>query len=581
MIRSRRDRCTVVWYQWANEIGDDASVFGVTMPNLAGLSESRSYNISDHIVECAFNKNLGDGAGTFEIVLKNTVEWSRFLKAGSWLTIYMNSKGLGADTSKQSPKDLLAEKIPESIKKAAKLGGFNLNSAAPLPPGPTRKELQSLKDSLRGICLIERVALQSFVGGDGEIDYNYVVTGKDLGVVLEETELWFNFFHYQESAFKALASNFLGQTSRNLTSLMDTWFDAFFKPESIFGDQEQLGKSLALSLKQWLLPKKLLTDLGLRFVGEGYFGDIVGIKDFQSTLFENNKPDPLAGLQGTAWGKLKELSQPEFHELFLEVDGGAPRVVFRPIPWGIDKSNYPNLAKYVTAYKDLAGNAVTSVLETAFNVLPGSTNAAPRGSSLELGVQDLIDFDVGPDFHQRYNHFLVDSNAASAQQNNAISLFQKEERLSSPFPFRNTNSIKRHGLRTMHLTIRSYLANKNSFSTGAFRDQPDKQFLLEANELIKDYWGQAGDFLSGTIIMKGRGDVKLGKVLITGEEILGIGAHQFYIEGYEDRFTVDSDGATDWQQVLTVTRGIERADLATNSGFKRKSSRQPKGSFVK
>lgn len=598
--KDRVDQCKVVWYQWANEVRDDGSEYGQITPNLNLLGESRPYDISNHVIDVVFSKGLGQGAGSFTMTLSDSLDWKRFMKSGEWAVLMLTPDGdlplpqeppptsgeskLGVPSVVQSPG---AASDPNSFLVGNALKG---NPIPSLPTGPSTDTFKKYRPRVRALLYIQRVAIKGTIidAATGAKEITYTVTGKDFGVCMEETELWFNFFQMSSSDFGILVSSKYKQAGRNLQALMDLWFNVFLRPDSLFpNDPLQAEKALA-ALKQWLLPKTMLDNLGMEFEGNSFFGNIKGLREFHETLFENNIEDPLSGTEGFCWNKLKELSQPEFHEFFTETtEEGKPRIYFRPIPWSISQEKYPNISKNVLKYSDLAKDSTPTLdfVGTTIGGLGDLTNSTATGGLLpkdqfrqihriNLGAVDILDYDIGPDIHAKYNQFLIDSSVNSALQNNAIVLFQKNQKVAKPFPFRNENSIKRHGFRPMNMNIKAYLTNTDNIQFGPFKTEPNVQFLLETNEVMKDYWGQAGFFESGSFALNGLQEVKLGKVFVTEDtaDLPGISNMIFYIEAYTDHFSVGQNGVGIWNQSVLVSRGIELKDLETNSDFNQKEA---------
>jgi hypothetical protein len=578
-IKSRVDQAKVIWYPWAKVQEGDARDFQKPTKNVSELSEASAYDISQHVVDLSFNKVLGEASGAFSLTLPNSFDWSRHMKPGEWLTIYLTSEG-----------DL---PVPKS-------NAAGLRQPADLPEAPPN--LKSLGNKLRGVCLIQRVSIKSTVSEDGLVEIEYEVSGKDFGVCLEEVDLWFNFTVAEEGKLKAVASQFFqlnGDTSvRNITNLMHTYFRAFFQPSKFFGGGNGQPGTLGEAQQQWLLPKRMLTDMGLSVSGDSYFGNIENLLEFHKTLFENNLNNPISGLgMGSAWARMKELSQPEFHELFSEVeDDGSLKIHFRPIPWAINKEAYPNIGKNMMFYKDLAKEAGeqggSKVLDGVKNISgffrnplekaskSNSTQNFRKNHRVSISSSDIFSFDVGPDFHSRYNHFLITVNNLGQRQLSFLYSENFKDKSFFKVPFRNDGSIKRHGLRARHFDIMSYLTQTSGIEQRVFED-PNQEFMLEVNEVMRDFWGQAGDFYSGTFNLVGRNDVKIGKVLVTDSSVRGVANFVFYIESYTDRFVVSDDGVGEWTQTVAVTRGAELEDLEKRSGFKDKQPIERVGSFVK
>lgn len=590
----RVDQCKLLWYQWSNELSTDTkNAFGIgsltsVSASSTDLGASRSYDISNHIDTWTYSKDMGGASGSFQFTLANSFDWPRFMRPGQWIVALLCGDGNlpmpeevnGGVNTLSLPGIGLSG--PPSPKAVSNLIGLTSGTSSvlpvpelPLPKGPSATYLASKKQYIRCIGIIQRVGIKSSTNADKTVEVTFSITGKDFGTIYEETELWFNANNADGAAFTAAINSISQQFVRNLGNLLDKWHDIFLNPGSVLSSS--LSNNKAFFPQQWVVPTKLVNDLSLNMNSNslGYFGEISDLKEFSATIFENPDPNPLSGLQGLCWDRLKSLSQPEFHELFTELsDNGNPRLYFRPIPWALDKSGYPTIGKNMLSYKDLTSNqSLSSPKETILN--PGSTLASLPSFSLSADLDPLSNitaptsderlihsvyvssveiesYDVGPDYHSRYNFFLVDSMSSMFDQTNAFAL---TSHLATPFPFRDESDIKRYGFKPKFINLTSF----NITNSKLFSNTPAAQFMIEANALIKDFYGNAEDFYSGTMsVAAGRNDVKLGKVLVTDDTFQGIPEFVFYIEGYNDVFSVNGDGTASWTQSLTLTRGMQK-----------------------
>ncbi len=586
----RVDQAKIIWYQWEKELATDSkNAFGVSSPfpisaSSTDLAKSRSYDISNHIESVTFTKAMDGGAGAFQLTLHNSFDWPRFMRPGQWLIIALtgdgdlpmpeetsggvNSKalpGLGSLTSAVAAAgNLVSSIIPGTA-------AMSPVPELPLPKGPDSSKFSNIKKRMRCLGIIQRVGIRSVTNMDRTIETSFVITGKDFGAIYEDSELWFNANNADGATFTAAINSFTEQFTKNLSDLLDKWHDIFVNPNSVL--KKNLTSVKSFFPEQWVLPDRLVKDLALPMKqgGHGYFGDISNLKEFNATVFENPDPNPLAGLQGRCWEKLKGLSQPEFHELFTELgDNGNPKLYFRPIPWALDKSRYPVMGKLMFNYKDLASPG-----EVAPPV-PVGTNAAsfaslldidnvsklstPQGDtrtihSVYVSAAEVDSYDIGADYHSRANFFLVDSMKTMFDQTNAFALQQKS---LTPFPLRDESDIKRHGFKPRFASLNSF----NITNAQLFGNSPTAAFMLESNELLKDFYANAEDFYTGTMnLTAAKNSIKLGKVLVTDNSFQGISEMMFYIEGYTDTFTINLDGTGSWTQTLVLTRGLQKTVL--------------------
>lgn len=411
------------------------------------------------------------------------------------------------------------------------------------------KNRQSEAKKIRCVGYIERVGVRLSATESKALDVGFTVTGRDIGIIYEETNIWHNLFAYDKIMLDSTAQtslNVLGNVRINVA--LKVVHDLFYFPANIPGAKPNDNGSLLSIGLQWLLPKPMLLDLGfnLSALTRGtYWGALPGVFDTvdkggdiypSGAGIAVDKPGDY--LSGNAWEQLKRLSVPPFHELFCETrDNGQPRLVFRPIPWGIDDSDYPTNSQYITQYKDLP-------------------------HVVKVPAVHLYDTDLGEDDHSRYNSFLATVSTTLIGIENNVALLKDEG-----YPNNNTASIKRHGFRPMHVTVDSIVKNEELANGSA-----DKSQLVEFNAILYDYWNQAVFAESGTIEKWGTNNVKIGKPLEFENDVPYVSTKRYYIEGYTDTFTVDENRNTRWDQQVNLTRGFEKQDLRSKKGFSNRNT---------
>lgn len=496
--------CRIIVYRWKQQNLTN------TGTSNSKLSATQSVDISSQIMTCSFNKSLSSPSGTFTFTVGNSLDsakypeykdWKDFIKPGTWCAIYMTQDG-----------DLYPNK---------EIGD-------PVYPANPEK--------LRCIGYIERVAIKTELNDKGGFDATFEFTGRDFGVIYEETTIWHNLFKYEETALNAIAGSQLNVAgNKTLDKVIRTVHDLFYAPAKLkftglFKDQD---KSLTELAKQWLMPSQLLNDIGMSFRGDSFYGNVDNVLDFYETTATIPVSQPLDYLSGNAWEKLRELSIPSFHELFAETDlDGSMKLTFRPIPWAIDKKKYPKAGSKIELFKNLS----------------------PRST---IPAVDILEFNLGEDNHNRKNHFLVTV---------ATSLYKVEDNISplsgSRFPYQVTDSVKRHGFRPIHVQVNSLTLNE-MLNDG----KADKPKLVEYNEILFDYWNNAVFFESGQLDKFGSNDIKIGKTLQFEKDVPYVTDKIFYIEEYTDDYIVMENGASEWTQTIKLTRGAEEYDLNAIKNF--------------
>lgn len=501
-VKSLNPQCKVVLYPWKlstsrildSELGYDTILRGV---NDSSLAETSSLDISSQIINFNYVKTMDAPCGTFNFSLangeKSVGDWKQIIQRGTWVVIYL-----------------------------AQDGSLNIRSEV----GPARR-IEGEQKYVRCVGYVDRVSVASSMADSGAYDVTFNVSGRDFGVVYEDTTIWHNLFQFDEIILKSLTDaslNVMGTTS--LTEVIKTIHNLFFNPEGLPGAKVNDNKSLTSIALQWLLPSKLISDLGMRnHYNDSYWGRLntLRLSETKATLSVEH---PTSFLTGNAWEQLKRLSSPAFHELFTELDDeGHPTLVFRPIPFGMNKSKYPLVGKHITLYKNL--------------------------EALDLKAIDVVEFDLGEDGHSRYNSFLATVETSLISPEDNISYLSGQG-----FPKFVQSSIKRHGFRPMHVTADNIVKDAlNAVGSGT------PVLLKEFNEVLMDYWAYAAQAESGYFNLVGRNDIKVGKCLLTSKDVPYAGGKRFYIEGYTDSFTVEESGAATWMQQVEVTRGFSEDAL--------------------
>lgn len=518
IVKHTNAQCKVMVYPWKFGLGD---------PDLSDrlLCEASRLDISSQVTHVSFQKSMGSPAGTFSLSLTSspgigTDDWKDILKRGYWCVIYMaNDGGL---------------KINPNV-------GRNL-----------AKNRRAETKYIRGICYIEVVKVKGSTGENKEIDFSYEVSGKDFGVVYEESNVWHNMFKFDQIMLQSVRDTQMNVTGNvRIHTAIDLVHDLFFFPSNIKGAKVDDRNSLVDIGLQWLLPKEMLLDLGYNMtqLQKGtYWGNIPGVKDISQTGFGIAIDRPTDYLSGNPWEQLKRLCQPQLHELFTETrDNGQPRMVFRPIPWGISQKRYPKNSKYIKKYIN-----IPEVVK-----VPGA---------------DLIDFDLNEEDHSRYNSFLATVSTTLQSTENNTSLLSQTE-----FPKHNRASIRRHGFRPMHVTVDSIVKNEQLANGVA-----DFELLKEANYIMYDYWNPAIFAECGSIVKIGSNDVKIGKCLKFQNDVPYMNKKRYYIESYSDTYTIDDQARAIWIQDVTLTRGFDERDLVAGTGFgSRRTSFTAPGEYTK
>jgi len=355
------------------------------------------------------------------------------------------------------------------------------------------------------------------------------------GMVYEETEIWHNQILFDKNLLES-SNNFLNsQQIKTVDGLLDTLHRLFYSPSDLINRPLENDSLTSLAL-QWLLPSKLFTVLGVRLSGgkRPYYGNIPGLLKFDKTVASFPVENPLSLLNGIAWDRLKAHSLDPFHELFAELDDdGLPKLNFRMLPWKLFNTNrkFPTLNPTIKKF--------------------GTTG------KVKLDTVDIVDWDLGEDNHTRFNAYLTTVITNQTTIQTSLEMLGDNDPKTG-FPRLLQNGIRRHGLRLLYREMNALV--------DLGQEKADSKLLREFNEFAVELWARSHDYESGTMSIVGNNGIRLGKCIETAKGAPYNSEKIFYIEGYEDSFVVEENGAGYWSQSLFLSRGIEKAvlDKASN-----------------
>jgi len=519
-IKNLTPQCKIVIYNWdERDPGKDSSE--------DALSKSSRLDVSSQLLSFSYSKNMNGPSGAFTFTLSNSPgngsqDWKDLIARGSWCLIYLTQDG-----------------------------DLTLNPDV----GPPLKEVKPEKEAAKIRCVgfIDRVSVRSELSEKGAFDIVYEISGRDFGVVYEDSISWNNIFAFDKILLDSVRGSKLDVLGAvTIDKALGVMHDLLLYPANLPNTDRNSRNSLLSIGLQWLMPYELVSDLGMEVTSETYWGALPETTDFGTTEATLAISSPTDYLFGGVWQNLKRMSVPELHELFTETsDEGKPRLVFRPIPFGIDNSNYPTQSQHAVLYKDL---------EPVVNI--------PAVS--------VYGFDVGEDNHSRYNSFLVTLSTSLINMSDNVSNLK-----GSGFPNHQFGSIRRYGFRPMHIVAHSLVRGKSKLDGVS-----DAVLHREFNHVLQDYWENAIYAESGTARIVGTNEVKIGKAMTFGVGTPYVSDKRYYIEGYTDTFIVEENGARTWDATLFLTRGFEEDDLIANDvshfsrrkeGFARSGEYTPSG----
>lgn len=507
--RTNSDQCQVVIFDWDVESSEDVSE--------RELSQATAFDVSNYIDSVSISKSLANPAGQFNITLKNDRDWKDVISKGSWLIIYMDSEAQLAVPSR-------LDRNRVNLKRGHKVDAINIS------------ELKRQTDKIRLIGYVDTVRAQGVTGKErGDFDVNFVVSGRNYGVVYEETEIWHNQVLYDNTLLQTANAEINSNAIKTIDGLLKTLHTLFFAPDKLTKQPLKNG-SLTSTARQWLLPTQLFSALDIQPDGtESFYGNIPNIFNFGPTPATYPVESPTALLNGVAWTRLKAHSIEPYHELYVELDDkGLPKLNFRLMPWVVDRTA---VSKFSTIY----ANAGDSILF-----------GADESQIVPINDLDIQEWDIGEDNHTRYNLFWSTLNSSLVSRQTSNTMIGDNDPKTG-FPRILQNSVRRHGLRLLFSEVNANII------IGTEKADPD--LVRQFNEFALEMWNRSHEYESGTMTIIGNNSIRLGKLIKTEEDSAYNSDKLFYIEGFEETFQVDDKGVGTWDQSLFLTRGIERSVL--------------------
>ena len=301
--------------------------------------------------------------------------------------------------------------------------------------------LDNERPYVRFVGYIDRVAAVSSLSGTGAFDALIEITGKDHGCIYEKTDVWLDSTVGEKLSTKPLLQsvNMDGNT-RRLDRFIKKFHDLVYHPKLEPSMLKLLNAretdSLLTTGNQWILPAKLVSDLEIpmRNRNDGpRWGNLDVINNSRTLFWYFGTTVSEVYASANMWTKLKSLSCSVFNELFTEVDAkGIPQLIYRPIPFAINKSKYELLRGAFPYYVDLAKTKDSNVL---------------------IDRHELLGFNVGYDDASLSNSFKLELKTDLLGLKELTAYYVDSVRNKYNFPRHYKNSIVRHGLRRLHPTL--------------------------------------------------------------------------------------------------------------------------------
>lgn len=418
---------------------------------------------------------------SFEIRLLPTKNFKQLISPGDWMLIYLHDTA--TTKAANDPKEMDSKNI-------VMIGNVDRVSKS------FEKDKETDKTMLR-----------------------FVVSGRGIEKVFENTDIWFNPFLQKEKELDVLMRDAGLETTGNPSTIVKLLIDIFL------GKGANIGRSKTSDLSMWSIPQEMARIL--KSSGDARFYGILK-QEIESDLPGYGARLMLAvNSNGSLMDLMKRYSNEIINQLYFEdvrdSDGYVyPTVVLRPRPVNTPAFEKRNPAQLKGKFKTLQKLA--------------------KENSVEILQSEIIYEDLGKDDHAKFNMWWLNAH------NKLDSIMNGTENLKSYNPLIVSSSIKRDGLRRFEQTL--------DFSF----IQDTKSSGLSDVDLVSAFADQLYDFHfanhlydQGTIECTGVLEAELGKALIVkGNPAFPNAADKvYYIEGYEHTWNFPST----WRTTFTLTHG--------------------------
>lgn len=423
--------------------------------------------------------------GTFELQILPTKNWKQLISPGDWLMIYMFD---GAGTVQLSSQQNI------DTQNLIMLGNVDRTSRS------LEKDKETDKTMLR-----------------------FVVSGRGMGKVFENSDIWFNPYLQKEQTLDVLLRDAGLELTGNPSTMVKTLLDIFLGPGA------QLGKQKTTDLKAWQVPGALARAVGSANATAPKFYDI--LKQEITADLPGYKARQMLSVQSN--GSLMELLKRSANELvnelyFEEVRDGTgkayPTIVLKPRPTSTPafENRQPAILK----------GAVISLQTLA------------RTNFVEILQSEIVYEDMGKDDHTKFNLWWLDAD----NRLESIMNTQQENKGGASNPLLISSSIKRDGLRR-YQQMMDFSFVQDTKSSG----QSDTELFAATLDQLFDLHYANHLYESGTIECTGVLEAEIGKALVIKGDpnVPNSGDKVYFIEGYEHKWQFPST----WRTTFTLTHG--------------------------
>lgn len=476
-------------------------------------------------------KGLGAASGTFEISLFPTVNWKKFISPGDWVAIYLYN-------SKKDAPALSLSRIPGQ-------------------PFQNFNPLSLTTDHVSMIGNVDRIAFtKERDEATDKIITRYHVIGRDMGKVLEDTDIFFNPYCMQFQSGNAInvymdnmATAKAGTPAEHVQGYTGVFLNG--KPFNL-SDTWNGDVNLSISpYKQWHIPMEMVT-LFARSIGATTRPTALDIIELNLADLSGYSPratfDSESG--GSLWDLLVRVSNPVVNELWMDTfhDGksGYPRLSLRARP----QSPFSNILispEYSTYKLSIGPDNWKSLIDLAKD----------KSNLVKIRYDDIRFENMGKNHQTTFNLLWLRPKMAGYE---TALMAEDNMKIGLPgqigLPIFLAESIRRYGLKRLTQSIdfcyskMGYAANKDVELTKAFALQKWDQVAF--NHLYEN----------GTMETIGCIEAAIGKILRIDPGSQNqippkYKTKLYYVEGYSQKWKFPGMWTTEW----TLSGGIFDDDL--------------------
>jgi hypothetical protein len=471
-------------------------------------------------------KALGSASGNFEITLFPTINWKNFISPGDWIAIYFYN-------SKREAPTLSLAKMPEQ-------------------PFQNFNPLSLTTDNISMVGNVDRIALtKERDDKTDKIITRYHIIGRDIGKVLEDTDIFFNPYCMQfqnGNAINVYMDNMATAKAGTPAEHVQGYTGVFLNGKP-FNLSDTWSGDVNLSIapfKQWHIPTEMVA-LFATSIGATTRPTALDIMTMSLADLSGYSPratfDSESG--GALWDLLVRVSNPVVNELWVDTfhDGkaGYPRLNLRARPQS-PFSNSLISPEYLSYKISIGPDNWQSLIELA-----------KKKENVVLIRNDDIRFEnMGKNHQTTFNLLWLRPKMAGYE---TALMAEDNMKIGLPgqigLPIFLGESIRRYGLKRITQSIdfcyskMGYAANKDVELTKAFALQKWDQVAF--NHLYEN----------GTMETAGCIDASIGKVLKVdpGKQNTVPARYKtklYYVEGYSHKWKFPGMWTTEW----TLSGGI-------------------------